>query len=133
MRTTIRKLARFGAGINVALLLAWLGGCAYNTGIVVLLPEKDGRGSAVEVTQGAEKVVLDKPYAATRQWPMGAQAYTSDPKEVEARFGAALAAQPRRAMSFTLYFIEGKDAELVAVISRRLAECRRRIHATVPT
>jgi OmpA-OmpF porin, OOP family len=35
--------------------------------------------------------------------------YRSDPKEVDARFGAALAAQPIRAKSFTLYFLEGQD------------------------
>src|SRR6187431_1927533 len=82
-------------------LTACLGGC-YHSGLVVLLPEKDGHATAVEVKQGEQTYVLDKPYAATRQWPMGAQAYTSDAKEVEARFGAAMAAQPMRAKSFTL-------------------------------
>jgi len=100
---------RYRAAIAGGLLAAWLSGCAYNTGVVVLLPERDGRDTAVEVSQGDQKYVLDKPYAATRQWPAGAQAYTSDPKEVETRFGAALAAQPRRASSFTLYFVEGQD------------------------
>src|SRR4029453_411018 len=89
-------------------LAAWLGGC-YNTGHVVLLPEKDGRDAAVDVKQGDQTYVLDKPSAATRQWPMGAQPYTSDAKEVQARFGAAIAAQPMRAKSFTLYFLEGQD------------------------
>jgi len=89
-------------------LTSFLGGC-YHSGLVVLLPEKDGHATAVEVKQGEQTYVLDKPYAATRQWPMGAQAYTSDAKEVEARFGAAMAAQPMRAKSFTLYFLEGQD------------------------
>jgi outer membrane protein OmpA-like peptidoglycan-associated protein len=101
--------ARVGAAVAAVALLASLGGCAYHTGVVILLPEKDGRDTAVEVKQGNETYVLDKPYAATRQWPMGAQPYRSDPKEVEARFGAALAAQPIRAKSFTLYFLEGQD------------------------
>ena len=95
--------------LAAAALSAWIGGCAYNTGMVVLLPEKDGRDTAVVVKQGSETYVLDKPYAATRQWPLGAQAYASDQKEVDARFGAALAAQPIRAKSFTLYFLEGQD------------------------
>ena len=106
---TTRWLARVGAATAAALLSAWIGGCAYNTGTVVLLPEKDGQGAAVEVKQGSETYVLDKPYAATRQWPMGAQRYTSDAKEVDARFGTALAAQPLRAKSFALYFLEGQD------------------------
>ena len=99
---------RVAAAVAALALTACLGGC-YHTGLVVLLPEKDGRDTAVEVRQGDQAYVLDKPYAATRQWPMGAQAYTSDAKEVEARFGAAIAAQPMRAKSFTLYFLEGQD------------------------
>jgi outer membrane protein OmpA-like peptidoglycan-associated protein len=106
---TTRSCARACAAAAALALSAWLGGCAYNTGVVVLLPEKDGRDTAVEVKQGSERYVLDKPYAATRQWPMGAQQFRSDPKEVDARFGAALAAQPIRAKSFTLYFLEGQD------------------------
>jgi len=106
---TTRWLAGVGAATAAALLSAWIGGCAYNTGTVVVLPEKDGQGAAVEVKQGSETYVLDKPYAATRQWPMGAQRYTSDAKEVDARFGTALAAQPLRAKSFALYFLEGQD------------------------
>ena len=100
---------RAAAALAPLALSLWLGGCAYNKELVVLLPDKDGRNTAVEVKQGSETYVLDKPYAATRQWPMGAQPYTSDAKEVEARFGAALAAQPARAKSFTLYFLEGQD------------------------
>jgi OmpA-OmpF porin, OOP family len=122
---TIRRVARRVAGLAAVVLMAWLAGCAYNTGTVILLPEKDGRDTAVEVRQRDQTIVLDKPYAATREWPMGAQAYTSDPKEVEARFGAALAAQPRPPASFTLYFIEGQDeltAESAAVFETVFAE-----------
>ncbi len=109
---TISPRVRFAAGFVALALAAWLGGC-YNTGTVILLPEKDGRDAAVEVKQGKDSYVLDKPYAAVRQQPAGALPYTSDQKEVEARFGPALAAQPRRAESFTLNFEEGKD-ELTA-------------------
>jgi outer membrane protein OmpA-like peptidoglycan-associated protein len=106
---TTRGSVGIVAGIRVAVLSACLGSCAYHTGTVVLLPERDGRDTAVEVRQGNQTIVLDRPYAATREWPMGAQAYTSDPKEVEARFGAALGALPSRPTSFTLYFVEGQD------------------------
>jgi outer membrane protein OmpA-like peptidoglycan-associated protein len=93
----------------VAALAAFLGACATQTGTVVLLPEKDGRSAAVTVRQGNEEVVLDKPYAAAHQTTSGPRAYRSSPQEVEARFAAALAAQPSRPASFTLYFVEGGD------------------------
>jgi len=93
----------------IAALAAFLGACATQTGTVVLLPEKDGRSTAVTVRQGGQEVVLDKPYAAAKQTTSGPRAYASSPQEVETQFGAALAAQPSRPTSFTLYFIEGGD------------------------
>ncbi len=86
-----------------------LGACAYNRGSVVLLPEQDGRETAVTVTTGDQKIVLDKPYAGAQQTAFGSRAYQSNPQEVAAAFGPALAAQPARPQSFTLYFVEGKD------------------------
>ena len=85
-----------------------LAGCA-SSGTVVLLPEKDGRQTAVVIKQGGQDVVLDQPYAAARTTQQGPRAYRASPQEVEAQFGTALAAQPARAASFTLYFVEGKD------------------------
>ena len=95
--------------LALAALAAFLGACATQTGTVVLLPEKDGGSAAVVVRQGDQEVVLDKPYAAARQTTSGPRAYASSPQEVEAQFGAALAAQPGRPTSFTLYFIENSD------------------------
>jgi outer membrane protein OmpA-like peptidoglycan-associated protein len=89
-------------------LSASLCGCAQR-GTVVLLPEKDGKPTAVVVKQAGRETVLDQPYAAARQTPFGVRAYTSTPEEVTSKFGAALASQPQRAAAFTLYFIEGKD------------------------
>jgi outer membrane protein OmpA-like peptidoglycan-associated protein len=91
----------------IGVLAIFLGACS--TGTVVLLPEKDAHHAAVVVRQGDREVVLDQPYAAARQTPFGPRAYTSTPQEVEAVFGAALAAQPMRPAQFTLYFVEGKD------------------------
>ena len=65
--------------------------------------------TAVTVRQGDREVVLDQPYAAAHQTTSGPRAYASSPQEVEAQFGAALAAQPSRPESFTLYFVEGSD------------------------
>jgi outer membrane protein OmpA-like peptidoglycan-associated protein len=100
-----RSLPRVVALTALCIVLA---GCA-SSGTVVLLPEKDGRQTAVVVRQDGQDVVLDQPYAAARTTQQGPRAYRSSPHEVEAQFGAALAAQPARAASFTLYFVEGKD------------------------
>ena len=91
----------------IGVLAALVGACS--TGTVVLLPEKDGHDPALLVKQGDKELLLDRPYAAARQTPLGPQAYHSNPEEVNAVFGAALAAQPTRPKQFTLYFIEGKD------------------------
>jgi len=92
----------------IAGLCVVLGGCA-SSGTVVLLPEKDGRQTAVSVKQGDREVILDQPYAAARTTQVGPRAYAASPQDVDAQFGPALAARPARAVSFTLYFVEGKD------------------------
>src|SRR5215468_8406094 len=107
---------------------ALLGACA-SSGTVVLLPEKDGRSTAVSVKQGDKEIVLSEPYAAANATAIGPRAYQSNPQEVEAKFGSALAAQPSRAASFTLYFVEGKDEfteESRQVVDRILSEIARR-------
>jgi outer membrane protein OmpA-like peptidoglycan-associated protein len=114
---TPRALAALALG-------ALLGACA-SSGTVVLLPEKDGRPAALAVKQGDKEVVLSEPYAAANATALGPRAYRSNSQEVEARFGSALAAQPSRAASFTLYFVEGKDEfteESKQVVDRLLAE-----------
>jgi outer membrane protein OmpA-like peptidoglycan-associated protein len=93
----------------LAVLVAVLGACATPTGTVVLLPEKDGKDTAVIVSQGDRQVVLDRPYAAAQQTTAGPKAYASSPEEVKAKFGAALAAQPGRPTAYTLYFVENSD------------------------
>ena len=100
-----RRLRRIAV---TAALCAALGGCA-SSGTVVLLPEKDGRQTAVTVKQGDKETILDQPYAAARTTPQGPRAYRASPQEVETQFGPALAAQPSRATAFTLYFVEGKN------------------------
>jgi outer membrane protein OmpA-like peptidoglycan-associated protein len=99
-----RYIARL-AFASIALIVV---GCA-SRGTVVLLPEKDGKPTSVVVRQDGKETVLDKPYAAVHDTAFGARPYTSTPEEVQAKFGAALASQPLRAVSFTLYFVEGKD------------------------
>jgi outer membrane protein OmpA-like peptidoglycan-associated protein len=104
----IERSAPVRALAAMAGLCIVLAGCA-SGGNVVLLPEKDGRQTAVSVRQGDKEVILDQPYAAARTPSQGPRAYVASPQEVGTQFGPALAAQPARAASFTLYFVEGKD------------------------
>ena len=105
MTATVRAIMR-GA---VRLLAAAVCGCAFQSERIVLLPSQDGHPAAVVVRQGEREVVLDRPYSATQltfadPWP-----YRASEAEVTAGFGDALAAQPSRSVSFTLYFVEGSD------------------------
>ena len=96
-----------------ALVAAFLGvvlaSCVTQSGVVVLLPEKDGRDSAVTIQQGEDKVVLDRPYGAANLTSWGPRKYELGADQVQSRFGEALAAQPARATSFTLHFVTGTD------------------------
>jgi len=93
----------------VLMLAAAVCGCAFHSERIVLLPSQDGHPAAVAVKQGDRQVVLDKPYAATQLSLADPWAYRASEAEVSAGFGDALAAQPSRSASFTLYFVEGSD------------------------
>ena len=102
--------------------------CA-SSGTIVLLPEKDGHPTAVVVKEGDKELILDQPYAAAKITPLRPSAYRASPQEVDAQFGAALAAQPARATAFTLYFVHGSDEltdESKQDVDRILAEIARR-------
>ena len=105
MIATVRASLR-GA---VLMLAAAVCGCAFHSERIVLLPSQDGHPAAVAVKQGDRQVVLDKPYAATQLSFADPWAYRASETEVSAGFGEALAAQPSRSVSFTLYFVEGSD------------------------
>ena len=95
------------AAIAAAVVL--LAACAVPQGAVVLLPSADDRPTAVQVTQGSFQVLLDRPYAGAELTSRGPRPFESNAQAVQARFGAALAAQPAAPAGFMLYFIEDKD------------------------
>jgi outer membrane protein OmpA-like peptidoglycan-associated protein len=98
--------------VATALLATLLGACATPPAppaTVVLLPSPDGRATAVTVTQGAQQLVLDQPYAGAALATEGPRRFQSDARQVQAQFDAALAAQPLPPARFTLYFVEGRD------------------------
>jgi len=72
---------------------------------VVLLPEEGGAPSAVIVGEGASALTLDRPYNAATV-DTGGEIERKNPTAAEANqtFAAALAAQPPKPISFTLYF-----------------------------
>jgi outer membrane protein OmpA-like peptidoglycan-associated protein len=102
----IRRLAAL-------LLAALVAACATPPpapqGTVVLLPDPDGRQTAVTVTQGSQQITLDQPFAGARLLPDGPKQEQWTAQQVQDQFGAALAARPLPPAQFTLYFIEGKD------------------------
>ncbi len=72
---------------------------------VVLLPEEGGASTAVIVGEGAQAVTLDQPFGgATVDSAGNIQRQASSAAQTDQIFGAALAAQPPKALSFTLYF-----------------------------
>ena len=117
------------AGALCALLAACAQPGAPSRDNVVLLPEKDGRSTAVIVNNGGKQVTLDQPYAGARTGAADVQGYKSSPAEVKSTFSAALAAQPPRPVSFQLYFVEGSDAfteETRRTVEQIFAEIARR-------
>ena len=97
-------------GVAALLLALLLAGCAARPqGTVVLLPDAQGRDTAVLVQQDGGELLLDRPHAAAELTSRGPLKAESSGAQVQARFGAALAARPATPQQFTLYFVEGKD------------------------
>jgi len=116
-------------GALIGALSALLAGCAGPKESVVLLPSPTGQDTAVLVTHGSRQVLLNQPYAGARIARLATEAYVTDAKEVQARYGTALAAQPLAPAQFTLFFIENKDElteESSKIVDGVFAEIARR-------
>lgn len=74
----------------------------------VVMPSKDGHRGSIVVNRDGTETVLEGPYSSTRSGTTGA--FTADEREVAQTFGAALRAMPPRAVRFTLFFANGRDA-----------------------
>jgi len=102
MKSQANRRFCYGAAGVLALLFA---GCSSAKTFVVLLPEESGASSAVTIGEGSRTTALDTPMtAATIDTRGNVARSTMTPEEVKQTFGAALAAQPPKSMSFTLYF-----------------------------
>jgi OmpA-OmpF porin, OOP family len=91
------------------LIMAFLAGCA-TPDRVVLLPGADGQTGAIVVKTARGEARLDKPYETVTIDKSGQiEAETLSQDNVQQQYGSLLAMLPPRPLSFTLYFIMGKD------------------------
>lgn len=97
-------MAVFLVGAVLVLLLTFAPDHRQDT--VVLLPGPDGKVGKVEVRRGAERALLEQPYAASHS---GGPPVQLRAEEVRQEFGPLLAALPPRPVSYVLYFITGQD------------------------
>ena len=96
------RLFRYSVACMGTLLLA---ACSTSKTLVVLLPEESGASGAVAVGEGTRAAVLDTPLIAATVDARGTiDKAAVTPEEVQRTFGEALAAQPPKPLSFTLYF-----------------------------
>ena len=96
------RFFRSSAACIVTLLLA---ACSTTKTLVALLPEESGTSGAVNLGEGARAVVLDAPLTIATVDTRGnidKKAVTQE--QIQRTFGEALAAQPPKPLSFTLYF-----------------------------
>jgi outer membrane protein OmpA-like peptidoglycan-associated protein len=94
------------------LLLALAAACAKQPGpgtLVVVLPE-EGTIGGVDVKAGDTETLLNQPYASSSSNAVtGSSTATLDQAQVDAAFGAALAARPMMPRKFVLYFKTDSD------------------------
>jgi OOP family OmpA-OmpF porin len=94
----------FARGVTCALALP-LFACSTAKTFVVLLPDERSAASAVTVGEGSRASVLDAPMTAATVDNSGiVQRTVASQEEIQKIFGEALAAQPPKSVSFTLYF-----------------------------
>jgi OmpA-OmpF porin, OOP family len=121
---------RAAAGLVVALALA---GCATPkpdtyTERVILLPNHDGRPSAVIVTSAGREETLATPYGSIEVASGRQQRGELQQDQIEARYGEVLQTQPARPFTYTLFF-NTATTELTAQSKAALSEVREKIRA----
>ena len=93
---------------------------------IILLPNKDGRSSAVVVRRATGDQEISKPYEAVELVGGKEQRTELARQDVEQRYGSVLKAQPARPFTYTLYFTTG-TVELTAQSRQSLNDVRQRI------
>ena len=93
---------------------------------VILLPNKDGRPSAVVVKRATGDQELSTPYEAVELVGGKEQRTELAQDQVEKRYGSVLQAQPARPFTYTLYFTTG-TTELTPQSRQSLNDVRQKI------
>jgi outer membrane protein OmpA-like peptidoglycan-associated protein len=93
---------------------------------IVLLPNKDGRSSAVIVKRATGDQTISNPYETVELVGGKEQRKALGEQAVEQRYGGVLQAQPARPFTYTLYFTTG-TAELTTQSRQSLNEVRQKI------
>ena len=110
--------------------LAMIGCASRQKTLVVVVPEKGGKVGTVAVTTPRGETLINTAYAAVRLEKDGpSESLSLTEQDVKAMFNDALAIRPDPPLSFTLYFLEGKDEltpESKQLLSDILAEISRR-------
>ncbi|MGE4280675.1 MAG: OmpA family protein [Magnetospirillum sp.] len=108
--------------IALAVLALTLAACA-DTNRVVLMPDPDGHVGKVEVTTKAGAQTLTQAKSVVAAGSINAAPKALSDTEIDKTWGAAIAAQPPRPQTFTLYFVSGtadltpdSAAELPAIL-----------------
>jgi len=93
----------------LALIAVTMAGCTGHDR-VVLQPDPDGHTGVLVVKTARGETVLDRPFQAADVDRSGRiETRTMEQAEVRRQFAPALAAQPLRPVSFTLYFLLGNS------------------------
>ncbi|MRW89608.1 OmpA family protein [Duganella sp. FT80W] len=95
---------------------------------ITLLPNQDGRPSAVIITTAGKETVLNQPYQTAAVGSAGAVASAGDSKDIKNRYGALLETLPQRAAVFIVYFITDTD-ELTPESAAQLADIKAQLAA----
>lgn len=121
---------RFFRSSVACIVTALLAACSTTKTLVALLPEESDTSGAVNVGEGAGAVVLDAPLTiATVDTRGNIDKAPVTQEEVQRTFGEALAAQPPKPMSFTLYFSTASTdvtPESQPILEALLAEAAKR-------
>lgn len=103
-RRRVIAIKRFALSMIAAAGL-FFSGCASVNTFVVLLPDEGGAPGAVAVGEGRQPTILDAPYSAAVADTKGnVETKNITAEEARRTFAEALAAQPPKPLSFTLYF-----------------------------
>jgi outer membrane protein OmpA-like peptidoglycan-associated protein len=117
--------------IIVLSVAAALVACGLPSNVVVLVPDDGGTVGKVVVTEDNTQRELSNSYAAvdTGSGAQSAQAFAADRGVVEAVFARALAATPRPAATYVIFFVLGQ-AEVAPRSTGMLAAAIEGIHST---